>query len=282
MKAIHLTSMKSLKNSEFLLMGIASGLTAIHLTITWKRGHSDLWGMSLIFWVAVCYLIWKKRNSLNLETEALSSLLGTLIIAFILLESTFPINKFPYVSPFISAVGLGLIASGFKGLKQYWQELLLLLFPGTAYMTLLFLIDLPTLTAKFTTFLLWYLGFTASRSGVKIALNAGVVEVNPSCSGLESILQLWVIAVLFLAVFPTNWRNKILVPVMASFLGFTFNGLRVTLMAILVAFHHQKAFEYWHTGDGSLVFSIIYVLIFVLFCLFLIRLNELEKQDATK
>lgn len=281
MKAIYSLPVK-LQPSKFLLLGIAVGLIAIHLTITWKRGYADLWGMSVLFWVVVSSLIWNRRNALSLETGVFSSSLGTLLIATILSESTFPINKFPYVSPFISALGLSLIASGFKGLKQYWQELLLLLFPGAAYATLLFLIDLPILTAKFATFLLWYLGFKIYRQGVNLHLPTGLVEVNQACSGLETILQLWVLAVLFLVMFPTNGRNKFLVPVVASLLGFVINTVRVALMSILVASSNPKTFEYWHTGNGSLIFSMISVLIFGLFCLVLLRLDEPKKQDSVK
>lgn len=276
---IYLNSIKSLTIPKFLLLGIATGLIAIHLSVTWKRGYTDLWGISLLFWVTVCYLIWKKRSDLNLVSGSISSFIGTLIIAFVLIESIFPINNFPYISPFISAIGLGLLASGFKGLKQYWQELFLLFFPSAAYATLLFLVDLPTLTATFTHFVLWYLGFSASRHGVKITLNTGVVEVNPSCSGLEGILQLWVIAVIFLAVFPTSWKQKILLPIMASLLGFTINGIRVVLMTIFIAFNNYKAFDYWHTGDGTLVISMLYIIVFVVFCLFLIRLKEENKKQ---
>ena len=279
MKAIQSFSIKPLKTSKFLLLGIAAGLIGIHLTITWKRGYTDLWSLSLLFWVTVCHLIWKRRNSLTLKTGVFSSLFGTLIIASVLLESTFPLNKFPYISPFISGVGLSLIASGVKGLKQYWQELLLLFFPGAAYVTLLFLIDLPAITAKFAAFVLWYLGFKVYRQGVNITLPTGWVEVNQGCSGLETILQLWVLAVLFLVMFPITGPKKFLVPIVATLLGFVINAARVALMAILVASSNLKTFEYWHTGNGSLVFSMISVLIFGLFCLFILRLNERQKQD---
>lgn len=267
-----------IKTSKFWLVGIAAGLIAIHLTITWKRGYTDLLGMSVLFWAVVCSLVWQKRNTLSLETGVFSSLLGTSIIALVLLESTFPINRFPYVSPFISAVGLGLLASGFKGLKQYWQELLILLFPGVAYVILLFLVDLSELTATFATFVLWYLGFEVFREGVNITLTTGAVEVNQSCSGLENILHLWVLAVLFVVMFPLSDRQKFIVPVVASLVAFMVNGVRVALMAILVAYSHQKAFEYWHTGDGSLIFSMISVLIFGLFCLFLLQQNERSQK----
>lgn len=271
--------MIQIKTPKFWLIGIAASLITIHLTITWKREYSDLLGISILLWAGVYSLLEKKRNTLNLETGVISSFLGTLLLALVLLETIFPINRFPYVSPFISALGLGLLASGFKGLKQYWQELLILLFPAVANLTLLFLIDISELTAKFANFALWYLGFEVSREGVNITLKTGAVEVNQGCSGLENILQLWVLAVLFLVMFPPTGRKKILVPVVASLVGFVVNGMRVALMAILVASSNQKAFVYWHVGEGSLIFSMISVLIFGLFCLLLLHLDRSQKQD---
>ena len=106
MRAIRLPPVASLKNWQLLLLGIAAGLIAIHLTITWKSENTNLWGMSVLFWVAVCSLLRKKRNTLSLETGFLSTSLGTLIIALVLLKITSHSNNFPYVSPLISAVGL--------------------------------------------------------------------------------------------------------------------------------------------------------------------------------
>lgn len=282
MIAIYLSLVKSLKNSEFWLLGIAAVLIAIHLNITWKSDNSNLWGVSVLFLTAVCYLIWEKRNTLSLKTGVISSFLGTLLIAAILIKSTSFSENFPYVSPFISAIGLGLLASGFKGLKQYWQELLLLFFLGVPKITLLWLIDISLLTAKFAAFVLWYSGFEVSRQGLNITLPTGTVEVYPGCSGMEAIIHLCGFAVLFLVMFPTDWGKKIIVPVIAILIGFVVNGVRVALMAVLAAPATQKAFEYWHKGDGSLIFSLVSVSIFGLFCLFLLRLDEPGNQDSVK
>ena len=282
MTAIHSPSVKPLKPSSFLLLGIAAGLIAIHLNITWKSDNSNFWGISVLFWVAVCSLVWKKRDTLSLETGVVSSFLGTLLIALVLLKSTSYSDNLPYVSPLISAVGLGLVASGFKGLKQYWQELLVLFFLGVPHITLYSLIDISPLTAKFAAFVLWYLGFDVSLKGLNITLPGGGVEVYSACSGMESILHLWGLAVLFLVMFPINGRPKILLPVVAALLAFVVNGVRVVLMAVLAASNNEEAFQYWHKGDGSLIFSMISVLIFGLFCLFLLQLDEAKNQDSVK
>lgn len=282
MRAIHLSLVKSLKTSKFWLLGIAAVLIAIQLNITWKSDNSNLWGISVIFWATVCYLIWEKNDTLRLETGVISSFIGTLLIASVLLKSTFHSENFPYVSPFISAVGLGLIASGFKGLKQYWQELLLLFFLGVPKVTLLWLIDISPLTAKFAAFVLWYSGFDVSRQGLNITLPTGTVEVYPGCSGMEAIIHLCGFAVLFLVMVSTDWTKKILVPLVAILIGFVVNGVRVALMAMLAAPSTQKAFDYWHKGDGSLIFSLISVSIFGLFCFFILRLEESSDQDSLK
>jgi cyanoexosortase A len=112
-------------------------------------------------------------------------------------------------------------------------------------------------------------------------LPTGIVEVYKGCSGMKIILDMWGLAALLLVIFPTNGRQKILVPVAATFIGFAVNLVRVVIMAILLAFDNQTAFEYWHEGDGSLVFSMISVLIFGLFCFLMLRLDEEpEKQNS--
>ena len=277
MNAISFTSIEPLKASKFFLLAIAAGLIAIHLNNSWKINDSDLFFSSIIFWSGVCYLVWNKRQTLNLDTGVISSALGTLIIAFVLVKSTTLGINFLYVSPFLSAVGISLLASGFKGLKQYRSELSVLFFLGVPFVTIYWLIDLSEITAKITAFVLWYLGFEVSRNGVNIILPMGGLEVYQGCSGMKNILELWGLAVLVLVMFPTDWRKRILVPAMAIFIGFVVNGVRVVLMGVLVASSNQTGFEYWHTGDGSLIFSMISVLIFGLFCFF-VRLDEETKN----
>jgi cyanoexosortase A len=289
MNVFQLCSFQTLKSSKFWLLGVAAGLIAIHLTITWKSDNTDLWGLSILFLAAVCSLIWKKRNNLNLETEIISSFIGTLIIALVLFKSTSPIGKFPdaidkfhYVLPLISSVGLGLLASGFKGLKQYSQELIILFFLGIPQATIPSLIDISIFTAKFATAVLWYLGFEVSRQGVNVILPTGSVEVYSGCSGMVAILYLWGLAALFLVMFPTSWSKKILVPIVATLLAFMVNGGRVALMAVLAASSNKPAFDYWHTGGGSQIFAMTSVLIFGLFCFFLLQLNEAKNDDSVE
>ena len=286
MKATHLALLKLLKIPPFLLLGIAAGLVAINLTLVWKARDIGHLGMSALFWLAVASLLWEKRHSLSIESGIFPSLLGALLIAWVLLNSASlpdgqdPIvhNRFLRISPFISALGLGLIASGFRGLKQYWRELTIVFFLGIPSVLASFLTDISPFTAKFATFLLWYSGFDVSLQSLNIILPTGRVRVYSACSGIESMTYLLGVAVICLVMFPPKWSHRILVPIVALILGFVVNGVRVALMAVLAG-TNSESFDYWHIGEGSLLFGMIAIAIFGLFYAFLLRQDETVETE---
>ncbi len=282
MKATFLASVKNSQNTQFWLLAITGGLIAVHLSLNWRlSGDINRVIISVLCWSAVLSLLWEKRHTLSLESGILSGLLGLLLIAFVLLRSLFmtSFDALFDLLPFIAGLGLAMLASGVKGLQQYWQELAIIL-AFTVPMEFLFAsIPLSTFTAKFATFILSDLGFAVSRQGVNLILPTGAVEVNPGCSGVESILRLLQLAVLFLVMFPTKVAGKILVPLVAVLVAFVVNAVRVALMAILVAYSNQEAFHYWHQGTGSQIFVLISSLVFGLFCYFVRQKDAPEHQD---
>ncbi|MBF2008825.1 MAG: cyanoexosortase A [Chlorogloeopsis fritschii C42_A2020_084] len=286
-KTIPFTKVKSPKNTQLWLLGIGAGLIAINLTLTWKSGDVAQVGMSVLFLLAVASLLGDKRHSLDFESGIIPSVLGGLLIGVVLWQSATLrhgdlLEIFLRISPLISGLAVGLLASGFKGLKQYWQELTILFFLGIPKLVLSSLFDISPLTAKFSAFLLWYSGFEVSLQGVFINLPTGSVKVYSACSGIESICYLLGIAVICLLVFPIHRKQRTLVLVMAISLGFIINGIRVSLLAVISAQKNLQAFNYWHEGDGSLIFGMIQVIVFTLFYVFLLRQQEKNNQDSTE
>ncbi|MCG8365795.1 MAG: cyanoexosortase A [Pseudanabaenales cyanobacterium] len=263
---------------SFWLLSLAAGLIVLHLNLTWRSDNNNLLSCSLLFWLTTSYLVWEKRDRLNLASDIFSSFCGLFLITLVLVKSThlFGDDVFLRISPVLSVLGLGLLASGVKGVKQYWRELLLWGFIAAPWESIYLVIDLSLLTAKFTTFVLWLLGFDVSRQGVLVILPTGSIEVYDGCSGLKMILQLLGIALIFVLIAADSWKQKILLLISAIILGFVVNGVRVALMTILVALSDQEAFIYWHLGNGSLIFSLIAVLIFGLIY---ILLNQSQNQD---
>lgn len=282
MKANSLTELRPLRTAQFWLLAIASGLVAIYLSLSW-RSNPDLsqLSMSLLCWGAVFSLLWDKRHTLSLESDMFSSVLGLAIVAFILLRSVL-MSSFDIVfvmSPFIAALGVALLASGFKHLRQYWQELFIIF---ALHLPVGILVDrisiLSVYTAKFATLLLSYLGVEYYSQGVNIVLGSGkAVEVAAGCSGWETIFPLLKLSVLFLVMFPTGLVTKILVPVAAFLIAFVVNGVRVTIMAILVGYSQQETFEYWHKGTGSQIFFLTATVLFGTLCYFLSRNKDVEQ-----
>lgn len=272
------------RHSSFWLLAIASGLMAIHITLTFKVAieGSSFVNTSLLCWAAASYLVWERREKLNLDSSLFASCLGVLLIAFVLLKNThlYTITGIFRISPLISGLGLALLASGFKGVKQYWKELLILFLisgPDHAIGDLVNLSEnLSLITAKFTHAALYYAGLESTRQGVNVILPTGAVEVNPGCSGLGIILQLFKLSLLFLLLFPTHLTKKLVLPIAAISIAFIVNGCRIVLLALLVAYSNKESFDYWHQGTGSLIFSMIAVTIFGALCFFWAQENEPE------
>jgi cyanoexosortase A len=124
--------------------------------------------------------------------------------------------------------------------------------------------------------MLWYLGFSVTREGTYLILPPASLEVASGCSGMTSILQILGLSLLVLIMFPSTIVQKILVPISGIVVAFVVNGVRVALMTYLLAFSAKENFEYWHYGDGSLIFSMIAVAIFGIFCWFMVLRDEPE------
>ena len=255
------------KQKKYLLLYVGIGLVTLHLNLSRQLGTSVFFNRSFLFWMVSLLLLWQKKARLYLESDRYSCFVGTLILSLVLYKSLhlFPEDLFLRIFPLLSLLGWGLLASGMKELKQYYKQLFLLLFLAIPW-ELVYIFDVSLVTAKFSTFILWLLGFEVTRKGVWIVMPTGSVEVYSGCSGVRTILQLLGLSWIVLTIIPTNWKSKILLPIAAIVLGFIVNGMRVALMAVLVALSDSAGFNYWHTGNGSLIFSAISVCLFGIVC----------------
>jgi len=273
--------------SPFLLLVLGAAIIAIHLTLSFKTGGSDRQITNVLFWLTAAYLIWERQDKLEFQSGLVASLLGALLLSLLLLKSSgYSEESFLIGYPFIAGIALALIAAGFRGLRTYWRELVLLFFSGIPEVLLTKLADPAPLTAHFASSILWYSGFAVTQSGIYLDLPGGSVKVYSGCSGVVAMTQLLGMSVLFLMLLPLPWKwfQKLILPVAAVAIGFIVNALRVSLMAILVSQKQMEAFEYWHSGSGSLVFSVIGIFLLVILLKILIELfaPKLPAQEELK
>lgn len=259
----------------FLLVVLGAALVAIQLTLIFKTGNSDRQITAMLFWAVAIYLIWERQDKLKFDTGPIASLIGALLLALLLLKCTgYCEESFLIVYPFIASTALALVASGWQGLRDYWREIVLLFFAGIPEVLLAKLTDPSPITAQFASSILWFSGLPIVRKGIHLVLPGGSVQVYSGCSGVVAMTQLLGMSVLFLMLLPLPWKwyQKAILPVAGVAIGFVVNSLRVALMAILVAQKQIAAFNYWHDGSGSLVFSVIGTLLLVLLVWVLIKL----------
>jgi cyanoexosortase A len=259
----------------FLLLVLSAAVVAIQMTLILKTGNSDRQITSMLFWSVAAYLIWERQDKLKFDTGPIATCLGALLLALLLLKCTgYCEESFLIVYPFIAGIGLSLVASGWQGLRAYWREILLLFFAGIPEVLLAKLTDPAPITAQFASSMLWFSGLPIVRKGIYLELPGGSVQVYSGCSGVVAMTQLLGMSVLFLMLLPLPWKwyQKAIIPVAAIAIGFIVNALRVSLMAILVAQKQMAAFNYWHDGSGSLVFSVIGTLLLVVLVWLLIQI----------
>lgn len=258
------------------LVAIAGCLFFVHVTLDFQRGSYGHLSISLLFWIAIATLISERRNHLRLGTDWAALILGALTLLGLMgIAIAKPRGIVLGFYPFVGAISLGLMASGFRGLMQYRREIFGLLCLGLPKLISLQTFDLSPATAAFSTLLMWYSGFPVQRQGTQIFLRPnGVLNVIPECSGLNLMLYMFGISVIFLMLFPTSRRNSILFPGLAIALGFFLNGIRISLLTFLSAADNQSAFDYWHSEEGALFFVLLSVGLFGLLCWVLLGLSK--------
>ena len=285
MKTLPFAPVKLLQNSKFYLFGLAVSLSVLHLSLIWRVfSDVDRVIVNALFWGAILCLLWRKQDNINLESGIFSSFFGLLLVALVLLKSISLFwfeTYFLRIIPLIGILGLGLLASGIKGLKQYWRELIIvgiLCLPEQALPEIIEeIFKVTTLTAKFAGFVLWYLGFEVSRQGANVILPKGAVLVFPICTGTSSAIILLKLSAVFMLMFPTGWSKKILLAVGAVLIAFVTGAIRVALMAVVVS--NQELFHYWHGSQGNQIFSSIAILTFWVLCYFLRSPDKLARQQ---
>lgn len=256
-----------------LLLGLLAALACIHLGLSLKLGKYSYLAIALVFWLALASTISDRYHSFKYESDLLSSGLGIMAIALSLIAGAIvDRNLWLNFAPFSFVLGTALLASGIKNLLNYRPELIIMTTLGVPKLLLPLLPDIAPITAKFSAFWLFYCGVDVILSETKIILAQGAVEVVPSCSGLNLMLYMFGLSIVFLVMFPLpQSRLKVISVITAIAIGFFTNSVRVAILALYSGSSNRSTFEYWHSQDGALVFVTISVLLYGFFCWLLLR-----------
>lgn len=231
-------------------------------------GQADQIVLSSIYWLAIIASFRRRLLRLGARMHWLSSTLGSLLIIVVAYKSLFLFSSessFVRIFPSITAIGLGLLAAGFK-FYTYWREGLLfgiLTLPPILTNHILESIvghRLQITIAQLTTFLMHYAGLEVGRQGINIILSHGAVSVEYACTGGDLLILLWQLCAPAILLLPIPRYHKLGMPFFAIGLILLLASLRVSIMALVA--HQPALFEYWHGDPGNQIFSNIGICIF--------------------
>lgn len=272
-----------LTKPSYSLLAIIAALTTIHLTILFESSvDPNIVSLHCLLLVGIASLFWEERKNFVLNSDPLSTLIGTLLIGLVLIRTVSPSGYHLAMSPLIMGLGVCLLASNIKSLNQYTKGLILLSLPALYPLvtSLLKAGGITLWTARFSGFLLWASGFAARRENFTIILPRGRVEVLGACAGIDGMLLMLTISVLFFMLVPLNLIQKVTALLVAFMTTFLLNCFRVGILALLADGNQLDSFHFWHGGSGSLVFSVISVGIFGGFC-WLAYIRTILEEEPT-
>lgn len=274
---------QSFKTARFWLHTNLICLIIFYLTLIWKTTESiDAVVTNSLFWGVIYWRLWQNRKQLNFHSDPFSIIFGLILLAIVLYKSIFLFwfesSLFLPFTTFFALFGLLAIAFGLKQLKQYWLELLLasLLFMPSDTLGWWFnqFFHLQLITAKFTNYLLYYLGFNTISRGHTIILWLAPNKyysavVNYACTGTSMIMLMFKLALCLESCVVMKPLQRLIFPIAAIVIGFLLGSIRVSIMTILLP--EPNKFNYWHGAEGAQIFSTLAIFIFSSFCYLLLQ-----------
>lgn len=272
MAAVSLGCVMRWRRRCWLLM---AGMVALGSVIRAWQVHMSMEAVMIAFvWFAALCCVEDRLPVFNPHPSWLGVLIGCSLLlgAQWRLERMIQPQAVIILLPLLQAAGLILLVDRPRRLLR-WRE------PGLVF----FLLPLwwvlvrvqPTsllsqLTARLCQILFLGFGVDAAVDGPRLMLYGGGVTVAGPCSGAPMVAQLMAVAAIFTLIFPvgsgrTRVAAAIISMAIASIFAVFANTLRISLLALItVSASPAKSwwFDFFHHGDGGLIFSALAVCMF--------------------
>lgn len=259
--------------TRLLLLVLPCAIAAAQLTLLFRAGHgaSDFQVISLLVWFCAGVL-WFEFCGTAAAAQPIwrrSAPVGLLLLVWSLLVLS---RRGVIYDPLLNAVPLAtLVALVLLVRIGHGRSFLLLgLLPLLHYgLTGLIATEpLEALTASVSGFLLWLGGWNVLVQGNQLLLPGRVVEVAVGCTSLNAQSLGLATVIALLALNGSLALPRLLLLLLASpLLAFSVNAVRVAVLALTSVqqdpklAHSLTSFDYWHSGAGSSLFSLVLVLL---------------------
>lgn len=254
-------------------------IAALLITFNWHFiNYSSTY---LLFWCAALSIAWKRKNELCLESNLLATSAGLILITWLLFRGTvseFQSDVITRIYPLVSITGICLLATKPSKIMQYWREIIIVGMTGVPWEHIFSLIPtvntIAILDAKISRIMLWYVGFDVQRTGDLVILPEGAIQIAGACSSFDLLGLMWQSCIVICFYFTVARNKKLLLLLCSTAIAFGVNGIRLCLMAVLVAAKNDEAFHYWHGDAGAEIFTTAAILLLASVYWFLIERNK--------
>ena len=273
----------------FLLLFIFGLISAINLTL-YSIFDKDVqnWSYLLLLYIGILFNIYDKRNHIAFVSKFPANFIGFCLVIIPYIKAGFLVEAIWvswYFIALISATGLALLASGFQGIKQFQKELaIIVIFPTfvSIFIRLLSVlssrVSVTLISAKITSFVLWYLGFDSVNQGTIVYVNGGAIDIYDGCTGISLLLMLLRVSITLVILFPFLLKNIYLPFILSFLISGVFSIGRLIIMALVVT--DKPAFHYWHGDEGGNIFAVLSFLCFGAIILLLSPDNQIPLSPS--
>lgn len=262
---IQLPNKIQLQSSNFWLLII----TGLLISLNWHLVKYN--SVYLIFWITAFFITWRNRKNIYFSSDLISTSLGLLLVNWVLFRCVFCNNTADVLArlyPLVSTLGIYFLASNFTKITQYWREISIVSLTSIPFEHLFVWLSstekMSILDAKLSRIILWYLGFDVYQKDNFVFLPQGSIQIAGSCSSFDLLWLMVQFCIVIYLCFSLKIHQKILLGFWSTVIALGINGVRLCLMALLVANSQQEAFKYWHGSNGAEIFTTIAILLFAL------------------
>ncbi len=263
---IQLKNKLSFDDRRFWLLTNAGLLIAFNLCLV------DYSSTYLVFWFTALSITWRKRKQLDFDSNAIATAIGLSLISWILfrgINGDRTMDLITRMYPIFSVVGIYLMASKASKIIQYWREIFIVSLTGIPWEHIASVVlpieRVSILDAKISRLMLWYVGFDVAQKDNLVILPKGAIQIAGSCSSFNLLGLMWQSCLVICIYFAVKRNHQLLLGIGSTIIALGVNGVRLCLMALLVANNRTSAFDYWHGSAGAEIFTTAAILILALF-----------------
>lgn len=206
------------------------------------------------------YIVWNMRKELS-TMEKKPSQNGLILFAAGIIIQTISVL---WTIRFLSGISLLITIAGAIIYLYGWEFMKKIRFP---FLFLILMIPLPfvymivspaqTISVFSTANVANFIGIPTIREGLILTMSAGSFEVGVECSGINSMLSLFTIGILFAYILEGSNLMKATVLISTIPLALAGNILRITsILVVANKYGQEAALNYFHDFSSLLLFSV--------------------------